>query len=119
MIKRLVHIFLVLIFASGLSFAKSVCTHSLCVIKITPLNLNPAPVYFDVIDTTKAKRKKQEADDKKKIKEIAKAKRQAKPEKLVLTPADTLSNRPKVKLPRQRRPDGLERPPEIPRRNNN
>ena len=69
-------------------------------------------------DTTKTK-KQQEAEDKKKIKEIAKARRQAKPEKLAATPADTASNKVKVKPPRQRRPDGLVRPPEIPRRNNN
>ena len=63
-------------------------------------------------DTTKTK--KQEQDDKKKIKEVAKAKRQPKPEKV--EPANG-ANKPKAK--RQRRPEGMERPPEIPRRNGN
>lgn len=61
-------------------------------------------------------KKQQEQDEKNKIKEVAKAKRQAKPEKVdengTLVPA-----KPKPK--RQRRPEGLERPPEIPRRNGN
>ncbi|QHS54666.1 hypothetical protein GWR56_03570 [Mucilaginibacter sp. 14171R-50] len=50
----------------------------------------------------------QSEEDKKKIKEVAKAKKVPKPEKI--EPA-----KPKPK--RQRRPEGLERPPEIPRRN--
>jgi hypothetical protein len=115
MIKRLVHIILVLIVASAPSIAKAFCTHSPCV-KNTIISLDGPQVKFDVADTAKVKK---EPDDKKKIKEIAKARRQAKPEKLVLTPVDSLSNKPKVKPPRQRRPDGLVRPPEIPRRNNN
>jgi hypothetical protein len=63
-------------------------------------------------DTTKTK--KQEQDDKKKIKEVAKAKKQPKPEKV--EPANSAA-KPKTK--RQRRPEGMERPPEIPRRNGN
>jgi len=51
----------------------------------------------------------------KKIKEVAKPKHQSKPEKVV-TPVDTATINKKAK--RQRRPEGLERPPEIPRRNN-
>jgi hypothetical protein len=62
-------------------------------------------------DTTKSR--KQEQDDKKKIKEIAKTRKQPKPEKI--GPATDETKRTK----RQRRPDGLERPPEIPRRNGN
>jgi hypothetical protein len=69
--------------------------------------------YFDkaVADTatTKKAKQQQEADDKKKIKEIAKARRQPKPEKIDVNS----SKKPK----RQRRPQGLEEPPEIPRRN--
>lgn len=92
--------------------ANSVCGHLPYIIKITPIVLIDAPT---VSDTTKVKK---EPDDKKKIKEIPTAKRQAKPEKLVIAPVvDTLKN--KVKPARQRRPDGLVRPPEIPRRNNN
>jgi hypothetical protein len=63
-------------------------------------------------DTSKTK--KQEQDDKKKIKEVTKAKKQPKPEKV--EPPNSAA-RPKAK--RQRRPEGMERPPEIPRRNGN
>jgi hypothetical protein len=56
-------------------------------------------------------------DDKKKIKEIAKAKRQSKPEKV--DEDDNNGSASKVKPKRQRRPAGLQRPPEIPRRNGN
>jgi hypothetical protein len=106
MVKRLVNIFLIVVCAQCASYAKSVCGRS-PVIKLVEIELSAAPAYFSVTDTTK-----------KKIKEIPQAKRQAKPEKLVLTPLDTLGNRGKVKPQRQRRPDGLVRPPEIPRRNN-
>jgi hypothetical protein len=56
-------------------------------------------------------------DEKKKIKEIAKAKKQSKPEKI----DEDGNNAPaaSVKAKRQRRPAGLQRPPEIPRRNGN
>ena len=59
----------------------------------------------------------------KKIKEVAKAKHQLKPVKVnTTTPPPTSTDttaavKPKIKPPRQRRPEGLERPPEIPRRN--
>ena len=69
---------------------------------------------FATDTTTSAKKHPQEPDDKKKVKEIGKAKRQPKPEKLV--PADAAPI-PKPKPKRERRPEGLERPPEIPRRN--
>lgn len=76
-----------------------------------------------VTDTTVIKTLKQkqlDLDNKKKIKEVAKAKRQPKPEK----PAEaaqpaTDATKPKEKPKRQRRPEGMERPPEIPRRNGN
>ncbi|MES2808632.1 MAG: hypothetical protein V4619_08420 [Bacteroidota bacterium] len=56
-------------------------------------------------------------EDQKKIKEISKAKKQAKPEKIGAT--DAVQD-PKAKTKqRERRPDGLDRPPEIPRRNGN
>jgi hypothetical protein len=82
----------------------------------TPRHGEPHPrhflVHFDsaqfraVADTTPRK----QPDDKKKIKEITKAKQVPKPEKVDDTP------KPKK---RQRRPPGLERPPEIPRHNSN
>jgi hypothetical protein len=72
------------------------------------------PLKYMVIDTVK----KQEQDDKKKVKEVARAKKQPKPEKV--EPADnTAGTKTKLKPKRQRRPEGLERPPEIPRRNGN
>jgi hypothetical protein len=64
-------------------------------------------------DTTTKKSKKQQDDDKK-IKELAKAKHQPKPEKI--EPADDSKSK---KARRQRRPQGLETPPEIPRRSGN
>jgi hypothetical protein len=67
-------------------------------------------------DTTN-KKKQQEVDDKKKIKEVAKAKRLPKPEKV--DESGNANSQNKVKPKRQRRPSGLERPPEIPRRNGN
>jgi hypothetical protein len=109
MIKWIAYVVLLLIFAPCLSSAKT---------KKTPLHIVayklPLTLFNDgaVIDTTK-KSKKQEQDDKNKIKELAKAKRQPKPEKL--EPLDDIKKRPK----RQRRPEGLETPPEIPRRNGN
>jgi hypothetical protein len=62
--------------------------------------------------------KKPSQEDKAKIKEVTKAKKQPKPEKiepLDNTGTPAAKQRPK----RQRRPEGLERPPEIPRRNGN
>ena len=68
-------------------------------------------------DTTTKARQRQIEEDKKKIKEVAKAKKQPKPEKL--EEIDPATGKPKPRPKRQRRPDGLERPPEIPRRNDN
>ncbi|MDB5032517.1 hypothetical protein [Mucilaginibacter sp.] len=109
MIKRLVYIILLLIFAPGLLSAKTrtkyndpVTGHALRFILVVQQK-----------DTTK---KQRQEEDKKKIKEISKAKRQAKPEKIeVIDITPDLKTKPK----RQRRPEGLERPPEIPRRNGN
>jgi hypothetical protein len=71
-------------------------------------------ISFGKILTDTTKTKKQEQDDKKKIKEVPKAKKQPKPEKV--EPANSAA---KSKAKRQRRPEGMERPPEIPRRNGN
>lgn len=51
-----------------------------------------------------------------KVKEVAKAKRQPKPEKV---DDAGQGDAKKDKHKRQRRPEGMERPPEIPRRNDN
>ncbi|HZX59003.1 MAG TPA: hypothetical protein VFE54_09760 [Mucilaginibacter sp.] len=71
------------------------------------------PVLIDsaiqaVADTTP----KKQQDDKKKIKQVTKAKPVPKPEKV-----DDGTTTPKTKPKRQRRPPGMERPPEIPRHN--
>ena len=70
---------------------------------------------FDSDTTKTAKQKQLELDEKRKIKEVAKAKRLPKPEKI----DEPGNSQNKVKPKRQRRPAGLERPPEIPRRNGN
>lgn len=109
MIKWFAYIVLLLIFAPCLSSAG-----------IT--NSPPSPVYsyhlimmpnHDILADTTTKSKK-EQEEKNKIKEVAKARRQAKPEKVIET-GTPVQVKPKPK--RQRRPEGLERPPEIPRRN--
>jgi len=107
MIKWFAYIVVLLLFAPCLSSAKIKNTHFNFVCNNLRISLS---VNKMLTDTTKTK--KQEQEDKKKIKEVAKAKKQPKPEKPVeVTP------RPKPK--RQRRPEGLERPPEIPRHNGN
>jgi hypothetical protein len=108
MIRWFAYIVLLLIFAPCLSSAKikngyhdpvsdKVAYHFVFIQKLT--------------DTTK--KRQQEEEEKKKIKEVSKAKRQSKPEKI----DDTDSKN--VKPKRERRPEGMERPPEIPRRNGN
>jgi len=67
------------------------------------------------VDTTK-NNKKPAQDDKGKIKEVTKAKKQPKPEKIEPENSPGTS-KTKQRPKRQRRPEGLERPPEIPRRN--
>jgi hypothetical protein len=112
MIKWFAYIGLLLIFAPVFLSAKikkqhfDVYTYSFGMGKLT---------FGNLADTTKSN-KKQEANDKK-IKEVAKARKQPKPEKI--EPADDKSVKSKQRPKRQRRPRGLERPPEIPRRNGN
>jgi len=64
---------------------------------------------FQAVADTTLKKKQQENDNKKKIKEVTRAKPLPKPEKV--------DEDAQKKLKRQRRPPGMERPPEIPRRN--
>ncbi|GAB2974526.1 hypothetical protein GCM10027049_06010 [Mucilaginibacter puniceus] len=100
---------MLLVCASRLSFAGDV--------KVT--SDGSAILYLKLIqvpqDSLSKKSKQQQEEEKKRIKEISKARRQAKPEKIdengnveVIVP---------VKPKSQRRPVGVERPPEIPRRN--
>lgn len=71
--------------------------------------------YVMATDTTKKQKAEEES---KKIKEISKAKRQIKPEKI--GDGDNVQEpKAKPKPKRERRPEGLDRPPEIPRRNGN
>lgn len=116
MLKWIAYIVLLLIFAPCLSSAKNNDTHFNAVANAAWIHMRAAKPLLT--DTVPSKNKKPERDDKKKIKEIAKAKQQPKPEKLgnVDEPAPPP---PKPKPKRQRRPEGLERPPEIPRRNGN
>lgn len=110
MIKRFAYIVLLLIFASCLSFAASV-KNKHTYLSYIRMRL-PIEYSLDTVATKKTKQQQQE-EEKKKIKEIAKAKHQVRPEKVdEQTPA-------KPKSKRERRPEGMERPPEIPRRNGN
>jgi hypothetical protein len=112
MIKWFLYIVLLMIFVPRLSSAKifngdsHTFPHTFSV-----LNL----LQHDTTTVTKGGKHPSE-EDKKKIKEVAKAKKMPKPEKVEDTAGDAAKQKPKPK--RQRRPEGLERPPEIPRRNN-
>jgi len=116
MIKRFTYIALLLLFAQYLSFADTI-KHNNRVITFSHSNTFTVPTSIDTAKKTKQQQeaeKKKEDDKNNKIKEIAKAKRQAKPEKVDDKAA------PKAKpTTRDRRPEGMERPPEIPRRNGN
>ena len=115
MIKWFAYIVLLLIFAPCLSSAKIKNNHFHVFSDRLKLSL---PFKEMAIDTVTTKNnKKPEPDDKKKIKEVAKAKKQPKPEKIDPTGSTAAaSKKSKTKPKRQRRPEGLERPPEIPRR---
>lgn len=113
MIKWFAYIVFLLVFAPCLSSAKIKNTHFDFVSDNLRISL---PLKRLLADTTNSKKKQQEQEDKKKIKEVARAKKQPKPEKV--EPAES-TTAPKPKPKRQRRPEGLERPPEIPRRNGN
>ena len=106
MIKRFAYIVLLLAFMPVLSFA--LAKENRYVLNWRNLHL---PVFHTILADTTSKNAKHQQDDKNKIKEIGKAKRQPKPEKI-----DEPANGQKTKPKRQRRPEGLERPPEIPRR---
>jgi len=115
MIKWLAYVGILLIFAPSFLSAK-IKNRRFNVITYT-LGIN-SPYNGFLTDTTNSKNNKKQEDDKKKIKEVAKTKRQPKPEKIE-TGDNAASPKPRQKPKRQRRPEGLERPPEIPRRNGN
>jgi len=106
MIKWFVYIGLVLLLAPVLSSGHSGegVLHKL----IVPDSANLAS------DTVKKKKVKSgDSSEPKKIKEVAKAKNQPRPEKVDKSGYTEEDKKTK----RQRRPPGLQRPPEIPRRN--
>jgi hypothetical protein len=118
MIKWFVYIVLLLIFAPCLSSANKIKSSSHNNFIFLEYKFHEAAFNEMSKDSLTKKAKQQQEDEKNKVKEIAKAKRQAKPEKI-----DEAGNEPdskvKTKPKRQRRPEGLEQPPEIPRRNAN
>lgn len=67
-------------------------------------------------DTVKTLKNTTKSDAK--VKEVAKAKKQPKPEKVDETTGQAQA-KPAEKPKRNKRPDGMERPPEIPRRPDN
>ncbi len=110
MIKRIAYIVMLLMFASCLSFAGNVkpTRYGLAFLYQKPGQVSSA-------DSSSKRTKQQQEEEKKRIKEISKARRQTKPEKI-----DENGNVTEVTIPvkkSQRRPVGVERPPEIPRRN--
>ncbi|MBW4890647.1 hypothetical protein KXQ82_13005 [Mucilaginibacter sp. HMF5004] len=118
MLRRLPYIFIALLLAARLSYAHTAVPG---VRSYAPdlapgiQNLFTTPVFNN--DTTKVKHTPQnrmDVLDRGVIKEVPKTKRQPKPE--IIAPADTSNkNKPRSK----RRPEGVERPPDIIRRNNN
>jgi len=113
MIKWFAYIVLLLLFAPDLSSARIKSK------RFSILAIQTSVSYKNTLaDTIITKGKKQGQEEKKKVKEVAKPKRQPKPEKI--EPEDNTDvSKTKPKTKRQRRPEGLVRPPEIPRRNGN
>ena len=115
MIKWFVYIVLLLVLMPCLSYAKVRAGHHHAVLKHHHLwrdSFTQIP-----IDTSSKNSKQKQQESDKKIKEIAKAKRLPKPEKV--EDGSNSGSATKSKPKRQRRPAGMERPPEIPRRNGN
>jgi len=113
MIKWCVYIVFVLILTPCLSFAK--VNHSASHPGRTdPLHHTYSIIINSSIQAVADTTPKKQTDDKKKIKEVTRAKPVPKPEKV-----DDAVTQPKTKPKRQRRPPGMERPPEIPRHNGN
>jgi hypothetical protein len=113
MIKWFVYIVLFMILIPCLSTAKIKLNNNHNYIRLEPSN----QFGVDTVLNKKSKQKQSDPDDKKKVKEVAKAKRLPKPEKL--DESGDANSQNKAKPKRQHRPPGLERPPEIPRRNGN
>ncbi|MDB5007708.1 MAG: hypothetical protein JWQ84_850 [Mucilaginibacter sp.] len=112
MIKWFAYIVVLLIFAPYLLSAEIKNSHS------DNLGISLSSFKESLTDTIVTKKTKKQEQEDKKIKEVAKAKKQPKPEKIE-PESNTATSNPKQRPKRQRRPEGLERPPEIPRRNGN
>lgn len=111
MMKWLVYIVFLLVFAPWFSLAKiNTSRHSHAV----SLSINLIDIQSQMVADT-IKSVKSNGKNEPKVKEVTKAKRQPKPVKV----DDDQNTDQKEKPKRQRRPDGMERPPEIPRRNDN
>jgi hypothetical protein len=111
MIKWFVYIVFLLVSTPCLLSAKTNSSRYgiAVVLHYHPALVNPATSEFpDTIKTVKMQLKPDL-----KVKEVPRKKSQPKPEKV----DDAAAKKEKPK--RQRRPDGMERPPEIPRRNDN
>jgi hypothetical protein len=114
MIKWFAYIVLILIFAPVLLFAGVKNSRFYPVYNKNKIELQDNKISKDTLLSKNTKQREQ--DEKNKIKGVAKPKKQAKPEKVDDSGVPVV---PKPKPKRQRRPEGLERPPEIPRRNSN
>ncbi|MFD0750701.1 hypothetical protein ACFQZS_11140 [Mucilaginibacter calamicampi] len=108
MMRWFVYIVLFLLIAPTASSAKLINSAA----KVPPITRRYYVTHNLPLADTIIKKHPPDEDEKNKIKEISKAKRQSKPEKI-----DNAGNQPKPQ--RERRPEGMERPPEIPRRNGN
>ncbi len=120
MIKRLAYLFILMLFIASVSPAKGLHlhprTHFVKLLSSYRDSLSlPELIVTDTLKIKSVPQNRMDLFNRNKIKEVAKPKHQSKPEKVV-TPADTVTDK---KALRQRRPEGLERPPEIPRRGNN
>ncbi|MES2274613.1 MAG: hypothetical protein V4592_01240 [Bacteroidota bacterium] len=111
MVKGFVYIVFLLVSIPCLLLAKAKNSHKQQGIVLHYNIVFTEPVISTITDTVKTVKVPSKTDAK--VKEVAKAKKQPKPEKV--DEADDKKAKPK----RQRRPDGMERPPEIPRRNDN
>ena len=112
MIKWFVYIVFLLVFTPCLLLADNPTGRKeYALVSRTDMALITTTLH-EVVDTVKTNKTQQKPDSK--VKEVAKAKKQPKPEKV---DGDNKADDKKTK--RQRRPDGMERPPEIPRRNDN
>jgi hypothetical protein len=112
MIKWFVYIVFLLVSTPCLLLAETKIGRQDCAVVLHQDLALVLPRLSGLADTVKNNKSPAKADAK--VKEVAKAKKQPKPEKV---DDGTAPNKAKPKRPR--RPDGMERPPEIPRRNDN